>query len=134
MKYLLDTNMCAYYLKDKYNIKNRLEKVGRKNCAISELTIAEFKYGIEKSDKKYKAKNKQLIETFIYSINVIPLITSFDIYAKEKVRLQKQGNIIDDFDLLIGCTAIAHDMILVTNNMNHFKRLNNIRLENWALE
>jgi len=43
-----------------------------------------------------------------------------------------EGNIIDDFDLLIGSTAIVNDMILVTNNEKHFERLNHIKIENWT--
>lgn len=128
-KYLLDTNICIYYLKDKFNIKKRIEEVGLSNCAISELTIAELKFGIENSEKK--EKNKETIEEFINSISIIPLISSFDVYAKEKVRLRKQRKIIDEFDLLIGCTAVANNMILVTNNEDHFNRIKDIKIENW---
>lgn len=128
-KYLLDTNICIYYLKDKFNIKKRIEEVGLSNCTISELTIAELKFGIENSEKK--EKNKGTIEEFINSISIVPLISSFDFYAKEKVRLRKQGKIIDEFDLLIGCTAVANNMILVTNNEDHFNRIKDIKIENW---
>jgi tRNA(fMet)-specific endonuclease VapC len=39
---------------------------------------------------------------------------------------------IDDFDLLIGATAINHNMIMVTNNVAHLSRLENIIIEDWA--
>jgi len=55
-----------------------------------------------------------------------------DVYAKEKARLKKAGNIVDDLDLLIGATAIENNMILVTNNEKHFTRLQNIKVENWT--
>jgi len=45
--------------------------------------------------------------------------------------LRKSGKPIDDFDLLIGATAIANDLILVTNNIKHFENLKKIKLENW---
>jgi tRNA(fMet)-specific endonuclease VapC len=54
------------------------------------------------------------------------------LYAKEKARLRKEGNIIDDFDILIGCSAIANDLVLVTRNEKHFKRLTSIKIENWT--
>ena len=57
---------------------------------------------------------------------------TLDLYAKEKSRLRKAGATIDDFDLLIGVTAVTHNLILVTNNTNHFKGINGINLENWA--
>jgi len=129
MKYLLDTNICIYYLKGIHDIDKKIKKIELANCAISEITIAELKFGIENSQKK--VKNRKLIEDFISSIHVIPLISSFDIYAKEKVRLKNEGKLIDEFDLLIGSTAIANDMILVTGNIKHFERLKDIKLENW---
>ena len=134
MKYLLDTDTCIYFLKKKQSVKKRIEKEGVESCAISEITIAELKYGIEKSDEKRKAGNLEGLRYLIDSLIVLPVINSFDIYAKEKVRLQKEGNIIDDFDLLIGTTAIVNNLILVTNNDRHFKRLNDIKIENWLYE
>ena len=56
-----------------------------------------------------------------------------DIYAKEKARLRKHGMLIDDFDILIGSTAIANDMTMVTNNVAHLSRLNNIIIEDWTV-
>ncbi|MFP3091188.1 hypothetical protein LQZ21_12770 [Treponema sp. TIM-1] len=52
-------------------------------------------------------------------------------YAKTKSNLRKAGNTIDDFDILIGSTAIVNNLILVTNNQQHFNRIDNIIIENW---
>ncbi|MEY4926308.1 MAG: hypothetical protein RI894_744 [Bacteroidota bacterium] len=60
--------------------------------------------------------------------------SSFDatVYAQEKVRLRKMGTPIhDEFDLLIGVTAIENQLVLVTDNLKDFKRLDGISLENW---
>jgi tRNA(fMet)-specific endonuclease VapC len=54
------------------------------------------------------------------------------LYAKEKARLRKQGTPVDDFDLLIGVTSIAHNLIMVTNNTDHFNRIKGIVLEDWT--
>lgn len=54
-----------------------------------------------------------------------------DIYAKEKAKLRKQGLLIDDFDILIGSTAVANEMIMVTNNVAHLGRIDNIVIEDW---
>ena len=48
-KYLLDTNICAYFLNGKFNLKEKIDKAGFENCVVSEITIAELKYGVEKS-------------------------------------------------------------------------------------
>ena len=132
MKYLLDTNTCIYFLKKSRNVKKRIDEVGLENCAISEITIAELKFGIEKSEKKHKMNNFKGLQYLINALIVLPVITCFDIYAKEKVRLQKDGRIIDDFDLLIGATAVVNDLILITNNTKHFERLNNLKFDNWV--
>ncbi|MBK8672430.1 MAG: hypothetical protein IPN93_05425 [Bacteroidetes bacterium] len=47
-KYLLDTNICAYFLNGKFDLEVKIDKVGFENCVVSEITIAELKYGVEK--------------------------------------------------------------------------------------
>jgi tRNA(fMet)-specific endonuclease VapC len=130
-KYLLDTNICAYFLNGKFNLEAKIEKVGFENCVVSEITIAELKYGVEKST--HKEKNRKTIETFQTKFNVIPIFPSLDIYAKEKARLKTKGKILDDFDLLIGSTAIFNNLTLVTKNVSDFDRLENIEIEDWTI-
>lgn len=65
-------------------------------------------------------------------VQILPIFHALDLYAKEKARLRKAGTPIDDFDLLIGATSIAHELIMVTNNSNHFKRISGIKLEDWT--
>jgi len=129
-QYLLDTNICIYFIKGLYNLKLKLREVGPENCFISEITLAELKFGVEKSDAK--KKNQEALDNFLAGVQILPIFPALDIYASEKARLQKTGEVIDDFDLLIGATAIAFDLIMVTNNTNHFKRIREIELENWA--
>ncbi len=128
-KYLLDTNICIYFLNGKFDLADKINQVGFDNCVISEITIAELKYGIEKSNQK--EKNRVTLETFQSKIQILSIFPSLDIYAAEKARLKTSGKIIDDFDLLIGATAIFHDLILVTRNEKDFERLKGIFIENW---
>lgn len=130
MKFLLDTDICIFFLKGKFGIKDKIIKAGIENCFISEITIAELKFGARKSDdfEKHSKEVDKMEELF----TVIPIYSSFEKFAEEKVRLQKEGNLIPDFDLLIGSTAIENDLILVSNNEKHLKRISGIRLENWA--
>jgi tRNA(fMet)-specific endonuclease VapC len=67
-------------------------------------------------------------------VQILPIFHSLDIYAKEKARLRKAGTPIDDFDILIGVTSVTHNLIMVTNNTNHFKKINKIQLEDWTKE
>ena len=130
MNFLLDTNICIYFLKGRYNLVKQFEKVGFENLYISEITIAELKYGAAKSEKP--KKNKQVIEKLIDKLSLIPIYNSLDFFAEEKARLRKDGNIVDDFDLLIGATAVSNNMVLVTNNEKHFNRLKRIKIQNWT--
>jgi tRNA(fMet)-specific endonuclease VapC len=130
MDYLLDTNICIYFLKGRYGLVEKIERIGFENLFISEITVAELKYGVEKSANP--DKNRPVINELIDKFKQLPIYGALDIYAKEKARLKKEGNIVDDLDLLIGATAIENNMILVTNNEKHFTRLQNIKVENWT--
>ena len=101
-----------------------------KNCYISEITIAELKYGAENSDNYQKHIRE--VEKIERLFTIVPIYGAFDQYAKEKVRLRKEGTLIPDFDLLIGVTSVADGLIVVTNNEKHLKRINSIQLENWT--
>ncbi len=120
-QYLLDTNICIYFIKGLYDLKAKFEEVGPENCFISEITLAELKFGVAKSQAKQK--NNIALENFLTGIQIMPIYPALDIYASEKARLQKSGKVIDDFDLLIGATAVSFDLIMVTNNTNHFNRI-----------
>jgi tRNA(fMet)-specific endonuclease VapC len=87
-------------------------------------------FGVENSEKK--EKNKKALDDFLSGIKIIPIFQSLDLYAKEKARLRKLGTVIDDFDLLIGATSVSHNLVMVTNNTDHFKRIKGITLEDWT--
>ena len=129
-QFLLDTNICIYFLKGQFQLDQKIASAGLENCFISEITVAELKFGAEKS--KRKNENREVISRFVNSISILPIFNALDIYATEKARLQSSGKPLDDFDLLIGATAKANDLILVTRNTKHFDRLEKIKIENWV--
>lgn len=128
--YLLDSNICIFYLKGRSDLEAKVEKAGWENCFISEITVAELKFGAASSDNP--AKRKPVIENFIKKVQILPIYSTLDLYAEEKTRLRKAGNIIDDFDLLIGSTAVFNDLIMVTNNVVHLSRVAGITIEDWT--
>ncbi len=130
-KYLIDTNTCIYYIKGKYDLNKTFEKVDPDNCFISEITLAELKFGVENSEKK--DKNQKALNNFLTGVKIVPIFHSLDLYAKEKSRLRKVGTPVDDFDLLIGVTSVTHNLTMVTNNTAHFKRIRGITLEDWTI-
>lgn len=119
-------------MKGKFDLQAKFDKVTADNCFISEMTLAELKFGVEKSEKP--EKNKKALDNFLTGVQILPIFHSLDLYAKEKARLQKVGTPIDDFDLLIGVTSVTHKLTMVTNNTSHFKRISGIKLEDWTKE
>ena len=108
----------------------KIKSAGIQNCFISEVTLAELKYGAHCSNDPEKHLIK--INVLLNDLAVIPISSCIDIYAQEKARLRKAGTMIDDFDLLIGATAIANDLVIITNNVKHFDRLENLKIEDWV--
>jgi tRNA(fMet)-specific endonuclease VapC len=70
-KYLLDTNICIHFLGDEYSIKEKIDAAGLENCFVSEVTIAELKFGAENSQNK--EKNRKTIDDFGRKFSIIPI-------------------------------------------------------------
>jgi tRNA(fMet)-specific endonuclease VapC len=100
-------------MKGLYDLKNKILRAGVENSQAKE-------------------KNGVALANFLTGVIVIPVFPSLDIYAKEKARLRKAGQPVDDFDLLIGATAISNSLILITNNVDHLGRMKGIKIEDWT--
>lgn len=130
MQYLLDTNICVFFLRGKLNLDEIIRDKGTENCFVSEITVFELRYGAENSENP--TKSHKAVDLFISGIKVIPIYSSIKKYAKEKVRLRRIGKPMhDEFDLLIGVTAIENKLTLVTDNEKDFVNIDGIKIENW---
>lgn len=129
LKYLLDSNICIHFFRGKYNLIDKLEIIGLNQCAISEITLAELVFGAENSENP--EKNHNIIDRFVEQTTILPIYDSIYYYGKEKARMRKNGTVISDFDLLIGCTSVEKELIMVTENVREFERITNIKIENW---
>jgi tRNA(fMet)-specific endonuclease VapC len=100
---------------------------------ISVITYGELIHGAKKSRdiQKNTATVRRISELFpVVEVTKAIMETFGDI----KAVLQRQGNIIDDMDLIIAATAITMNYTLVTNNESHFSRVSDLRIENWAVK
>lgn len=132
MQYLLDTSICVFFLRGKLNLDEIIKEKGKTNCFISEVTVLELRYGAENSDNP--TKSHKAVDLFVHGITIIPIFGSIKRYAKEKVRLRRIGKPMhDQFDLLIGVTAIENKLTLVTENVKDFEILDGIKIENWFI-
>lgn len=132
--YVLDTNICAFYLRGKYDVDKAIDRVGWDNCYISEVTELELKFGVELLRQRDGVDKSEGLNRFLSAIKILPIADAFDLAAKEKIRLRLAGTPCDDnFDLLIGCTSIVYDFVCVTDNTKHFECFKDITLENWIV-
>lgn len=131
--FLLDTNICVHYLKGEYDLQAKILEIGYQSCFISEITIAELLYGVENgSAERHKENSQRVLDfQFVFSDRIILIGECFHLYAREKARMRRKGRTVGEFDLIIGTSAIANELILVTRNTKDFENLAEIQLENW---
>ena len=132
MEYMLDTNICIYIIKEKpEKVINKFHTLDVGDVCISSITLAELEYGVEKS--QYTERNRLALAGFLSSIEILSFSDkATEEYGKIRFDLERQGNIIGAYDLMIGAHALSENLILVTNNMKEFQRINNLSLENWV--
>lgn len=131
MKYLLDTNICIYLIKKQYpEILSKLLKVGFDKIGISTITLAELEYGVANSTRSIEAQTALL--EFILPFEVLDFTyTAASLYGRIRKELRDKAQPISDMDMLIAATAMANELIVVTNNEKEFKRISGLKTENW---
>lgn len=129
-RYLLDTDTCVHFLQGRYGISDKIEEVGKDNCFVSEITVAELFFGAANSQDP--EKHFQEVETFQKSFKIIPIHNILRAYANEKVKLRRAGTPVAEFDLLIGVTARERGLILVTGNEKHLGKIKGVQIEDWT--
>lgn len=131
--YLLDTDTVIFNLKGNPAVRKSLLNHLEDPIMISLITLMELYYGAHKSQKV--AGNVAKIKMLEQSLEVIPVgPESAEVFGILKSQLENQGNRLDDFDLAIAACALSHNLILVTNNTEHFRRIDGLKIENWATE
>lgn len=128
-KYLLDTNICIALLRGNRDIAKKIIDLGEGACHLSVITLYELMFGAyySKREKQEVPKVKQFVERF----PIVPLVDAVEEYAIIKTRLRSSGILIDEFDLMIAASALAGSYTLVTDNIKHFQRITDLKLENW---
>ena len=129
-RYLLDTSIVVFLFRGKHDITSRLNKIGTDACFVSDVTIAELTFGAYHSDRVQW--NLSMIDQFVKAVNIVPFAECINEYARQKDMLIRKGQMIEDFDLLIGCTAVSLGLTMVTDNIKHFSRIENLEIENWV--
>jgi tRNA(fMet)-specific endonuclease VapC len=132
MKYLIDTNICIYIMnKRPVAVIKKFKQFELGEIGISTMTVSELQYGVAKST--YREKNQQHLEEFIAPLEIL----TYDemaarAYGDIRFQLEKYGQPIRPLDLLIAAHALSQDLVLITNNDMEFKRIKNLKVENWT--
>jgi tRNA(fMet)-specific endonuclease VapC len=131
MNYLIDTDILIYSMKGKDKVVEKFRAHRNYPKAISVISYGELIHGARKSQyiEKNLAHVRRLVEIFPI-INITPAI--METFGDIKTKMETAGRVIDDMDLLIGSTALSHNLILVTNNIKHFEKIEGLELENWS--
>lgn len=130
VQFLLDTDTCVYWLRGHEAVRQRVIAFGPTALSISIVTLAELRYGAACSAQP--EANHQAIDAFTTAITVVGIDAAIARrFGDIKADLRRQGLLIEDSDLLIGATTLALGLTLVTNNMDHFRRIPGLSLANW---
>jgi len=133
MHYLLDTNIISYFIKGiNASLVQRMQAgVDAQDIAISVITRAELRYGVEMMNKFDKRRKR--IDLLLEELPAIPWsIKAADEFGRIRAHLHRQGTPNGDLDTQIAAHAIAEKLILVTHNTRHFENVPNLKLEDWV--
>lgn len=129
--YLLDTDTIIFSLKGNATVEKNLRRHFYDPIKISVISLMELYYGAHKSQKV--TSNLAKIKTLENSLEIIPIDKeSVEIFGIYKAKLEKAGTPLDDFDLILASCALAHNLVLVTNNVKHFQRIEGLKLTSWT--
>jgi tRNA(fMet)-specific endonuclease VapC len=127
---MLDTNLCVRLLRDRpQGLRNRFNAEAANLC-ISSIALYELLYGAAKSARP--EHNRSEVENFVSRIAVLDFDDDAASHAGEiRASLQAQGKLIGAYDLLIAGHARSRGFLLVTGNLDEFRRVDGLRCEDW---
>lgn len=132
MKYMLDTNICIYLIKQKPDkVLRHFESRSAGDIGISSVTLSELRFGVEKS--RQIEKNRQALDDFILPLEIADFDEkAAESYGKVMTSLEKEGQPIGSMDMMIGAHALGLGVTLVTNNIREFKRIKDLKVADWS--
>ena len=131
LKYMLDTNIVIYVIKRKPLALLETFNLYAGRMSISSITLAELFHGAEKSMRP--EHNLRIVEDFISRLEVLEYdMKAAAHYGGIRANLEKLGTPIGVNDLHIAGHARSEGLILVTNNVREFERVEAVKVENWV--
>jgi tRNA(fMet)-specific endonuclease VapC len=131
MKYLLDTNICVGLIRQRpKGLIKQLTSYKPGDIGISTITIAELIHGAQKSSQV--EQNMTALDQFLLPLEIADFDQSAAfVYGYIRNYLESKGTLIGSMDMLIAAHALSLNVALVTNNTREFKRVPNLKIEDW---
>ena len=132
IKYMLDTDICSYIMREKpIQVLDRFNTLKMDQFCISIITYAKFLYGVQRSANQ--KKHQAIVDSFILHVDILKWDQpAAEHYGQIRAELEVQGKTIGNMDMMIAAHARSKNMMLVTNNEKHFKRVESLNIDNWA--
>jgi tRNA(fMet)-specific endonuclease VapC len=128
VRYLIDTDWVIHYLNGHPEIVRRLHTLQPEGVGLSVISLAELYEGIYYSTDP--EGNERDLHDFLRGVNTIGIDEeTCKIFGRERGRLRKAGQLIGDFDLLIAATGLHYGLTVLTNNRQHFERVEGLQIE-----
>ncbi len=130
LRYMLDTNLCIRVLRDRpETLRERFNREADGLC-ISTIVLTELLHGAAKSARP--EHNRREVEQFAARLEVLPFDAEAAGHAADiRAALERQGQAIGGYDLLIAGHARSRGLIVVTGNLGEFNRVDGLRCEDW---
>ena len=131
LKYMLDTNIVIYTLKNRpAKVRKLFEKHHGQMC-LSSVTWGELVYGAEKSARI--EHNLAVLEAFAARLKIAKFDTlAATHFGQVRAELSRQGKIIGPYDMMIAGHSRSLGLVLITNNVQEFERTPGLRVQNWV--
>jgi len=131
-RFLLDTNICIYIRSHRpAHIRARFARLSPGEAALSVITYGELLFGAEKSANRAEAMRR--VQELAGAIPILALADDTGIaYGAIRAHLEARGEMIGNNDLWIAAHARAAKLVLVTNNLREFRRVPDLKVENWV--
>jgi tRNA(fMet)-specific endonuclease VapC len=127
MRYILDTDWIINLLAGKKDAEERIQQFDPEEIVVSLVTVAEIyesAYNFANPEAHIKTFRSFLSNFQLLNLNLL-IIEKF---AEVRVHLRRRGQMISDFDILLGATALHYDLIVLTYNKKHFERIPDIKI------
>ncbi len=132
MKYLLDTNVCIRAMRGDPRVTARMKACAPDDCGVSIVSVFELFAGVERCREPGREGVK--VVAFLKPLHLLPFDWDSAIRAASvRWELEKAGKKIGPYDLQLAGQALALDVTLISHNLREFRRVTDLKIEDWEL-